>query len=238
MSSKKKPPYFVVEGNIGAGKSTMLRLIRESLPVSVVYEPTDKWQNGSQGNLLELFYNASPRWAYTFHNYAFLSRVQAPLEHDKHANPEQTYVYERSVYCDRFCFAKNCFESGLMTGLEWELYKQWFDWLCNDYVRPPKGFIYLQSTPEICYERIHKRGRSEEESIPLSYLKHLHDKHEAWLIEKKETLNSLNDTPVLVLDCSHDFESNKKVQQQYIEQLYAFIQDITQQKNPTKQLEG
>jgi len=236
MQSQIRPPYFVIEGNIGVGKSTMLKLIQESLPVSVVYEPTDRWQNGTQGNLLELFYKDTPRWAYTFQNYAFISRVQDHLAHDKTAEPEQTYVYERSVYCDRFCFAKNCFESGLMSNLEWELYKQWFDWLCTDYVRPPKGFIYLQSTPEICYKRIHKRGRSEEEAIPLEYLEHLHNKHESWLIDKKETINSLENIPVLVIDCTQDFESNSDVQRQYIQQLYAFIQTTIHDNKPTQQL--
>lgn len=42
--------------------------------------------------------------------------------------------------------------------------------------------VYLRSTPEIVYERIQKRARSEEKCVPLEYLKQLHELHENWLI--------------------------------------------------------
>jgi len=45
---------FIVEGNIGAGKSTFLKLIKDRLPVQVVYEPHKKWQSVQGGeNLLD-----------------------------------------------------------------------------------------------------------------------------------------------------------------------------------------
>ena len=48
---------LILEGNIGSGKSTFLRLLKENLDVDVVYEPTDRWQSvGAGGNLLDLFY--------------------------------------------------------------------------------------------------------------------------------------------------------------------------------------
>ena len=67
---------FILEGNIGAGKSTFLSLIKELLPVQIVYEPVEKWQHvGAGENILEKFYTDTHRWAYTFQSYAFITRV-------------------------------------------------------------------------------------------------------------------------------------------------------------------
>ena len=41
-----------------------------------------------------------------------------------------------------------------------------------------KGIIYIRCEPNICNERIRKRGREGESSIPLNYLERIHEKHE------------------------------------------------------------
>lgn len=225
--AQKVAPYFVVEGNIGAGKSTFLRLLKEKLGIDVIYEPTDKWQREDQeGNLLDLFYKDTPRWAYTFQSYAFITRIQAQMEHEQQVSSTEPQVYERSVYCDRYCFAKNCFELGLMSELEWTIYKEWFSWLVESYTRQPSGIIYLRTTPEICHERIQKRSRCEESGVALSYLKSLHDRHEEWLIEKRDVLPSLENVPVLTLDCNKEFESHIDVQKEYLAEVQKFVDQI------------
>jgi len=220
----KKAPHFVVEGNIGAGKSTFLQLLHAELNIDVIYEPTDKWQRKNQeGNLLDLFYKDTPRWAYTFQSYAFISRIQGQIEHEASVTSTEPQIYERSVYCDRYCFAKNCYELGYMSALEWNIYKEWFSWLVEAFTKRPHGFIYLRTTPEICYERIQKRSRCEESSIPLSYLEALHNRHEEWLVQKHEILSSLTGVPILVLDCSKEFEKDATVRAQLLQQVDSFI---------------
>ncbi len=214
---------FIVEGNIGAGKSTFLSLIKTLLPVQIVYEPVDKWQHVGDGeNILEKFYKDTNRWAYTFQSYAFITRVIEQKEYAK-INPFNIQVLERSVYSDRYCFAKNCYEMGTLSSLEWSLYTQWFSWLVTNYVPKPTGFIYLQTDPKICYERLHKRARTEEVGVSFEYLELLHKKHEAWLIEKKDILPELIDIPVLVLDCNQDFENNPEVMESFKSQIVTFM---------------
>ena len=227
-STQKVAPYFVIEGNIGAGKSTFLRLLKEKLGIDVIYEPTDKWQRkDKEGNLLDLFYKDTQRWAYTFQSYAFITRIQAQMEHEMSTTSTQPQVYERSVYCDRYAFAKNCFELGTMSELEWTIYKEWFGWLVESYTRKPSGFVYLQTSPQTCFERIKKRSRCEESDIPLSYLEALHARHEEWLIEKREVLPSLMDTPVLVLDCNQEFETHPEVQASHLAKMRDFVDHIS-----------
>jgi deoxyadenosine/deoxycytidine kinase len=222
MHAQKTVKHFVIEGNIGAGKSTFLKTIDQYLTAQIVYEPHEKWQSVGGENLLELFYKDPQRWAYSFQTYAFITRI---LEQQTAAlkayQPFQ--VLERSVYSDRYCFAYNCFEMGLITQLEWQLYQEWFSWLVDTYTAQPSGFIYLQTDPEVCFERLQKRSRSEEKSVSLDYLKLLHAKHESWLIHKHGITDTLKQVPVLVLQCNEEFENNPRVQKEHMIKIAEFL---------------
>lgn len=226
MLTSTKQKSFIVEGNIGAGKSTFLKIINDYLHVQVVPEPHEKWQNvgGSSENILEKFYSDTSRWAYTFQTYAFVTRVLAQAEHAAR-NPHAVQVLERSVYSDRYCFAKNCFELGSMSSLEWQLYKEWFSWLVETYTAAPAGFIYLRTDPCVAYDRILKRSRTEESAVPFAYIEKVHQKHEDWLIDKIGITPSLHNTPVLVLDCNKEFENDKTEQERHITAVMHFIEE-------------
>jgi deoxyadenosine/deoxycytidine kinase len=215
--------YFVIEGNIGSGKTTLLRIIRERLGIPIVFEPVHRWQTiGGTENLLEKFYNDTPRWAYTFQSYAFITRI---LEQERHARAQNhpMQILERSVFSDRYCFAQNCYEQGAMSSLEWNMYQDWFSWLVDEHLQRPSGFIYLSCDAELCYKRLKKRNRSEEVTVTPDYLQLLEDKHRSWLIDKKGVADYLKDTPVLILDGTIEFEKDFSVQEQWMAQLSSFI---------------
>lgn len=177
---------IALEGNIASGKSTLLELISSEFDVFTVQEPVGKWQQvesedgttARASNLLELFYSDPKRWAYTFQTYAFLSRLQAQMS----ATPGNVdvIVMERSVMADYHIFAKNCHKTGLFSDVEWSLYRQWFAWLTQQFPPQFDGTIYLRTSPSVCLQRLHKRARGEEGSIPLEYLQQLHTRHEEW----------------------------------------------------------
>lgn len=221
-SHSNQPRMLIVEGNIGAGKSTFLRIVGERLATEVVYEPHEQWQSVGGENLLDKFYADTKRWSYSFQTYAFVTRV---VQQERYARAARahTQVYERSVYSDRYCFAKNCYQMGTMTALEWKLYQEWFSWLVDSYTIKPHGFIYLQTDPEICFERLTKRHRSEELLVELDYIKRLHEKHEAWLIEKKDVAPYIKDVPVLVLKCDADFEHDQQQQDMHMQSIVDFF---------------
>jgi len=232
MEFGREKRNLMLEGNIGAGKSTFLKMVEAHIDANIIFEPTDKWQKIGEGegeNLLDLFYKDIKRWAYTFQSYAFISRIQAFNE----LRPDQTdkpfKLMERSVYCDRYCFAKNCYEMGLMSSIEWQIYKDWFSWLAHNYAPKPSGFIYLQTTPEVCYNRLKKRNRSEESGVPLEYLKTLHARHEDWLIEKKGVEDSILAVPTLVIDVTESFEHNSLAQKEIVQKVRAFMNGLEAQ---------
>jgi deoxycitidine kinase len=104
---------------------------------------------------------------------------------------------ERSIWTDRYVFGRMCIEDNKMNSIEKECYHYWFNWLEKKFNKKPSGIIYIRCSPEKCMERIHKRGRNEENNIPLEYLQKLHDCHEEWL-------NNWKITPVITIDNEKD----------------------------------
>ena len=209
---------FLLEGNMGSGKSTLLHLIKKHLPhIEVIQEPVDKWHGN---DLLMHFYKDQQRWAYTMETFTLLTRVK---EHLKEQNKNPHKIMERSIYSGYYCFAKNGLLQGTLSKDEWVIHNEWFEFLVTHKCTPPVGFIYLQTFPEICFERIKKRNRTGESNVPLHYLNLIHNQHEMFLLEKKEILHSLKDVPVLTLDVSEEFATNKKFLQDILGKIEAFI---------------
>lgn len=200
---------YILEGNIGAGKSTFLRLLSERIPtLRIRQEPVNNWQRQVYGqSLLTNFYQDPKRWAYTFETLTMICRVQEHLIEQESAHVTNVIV-ERSIYSGYYCFAKNSFMSGFLSPLEWHLYKEWFTMLTHSTCMAPRGFIYLSVDPEVAYERIKKRNRYAEKTLSLGYLKQIHTRHQEFLLQKLEVDASLQKTPVLVLDCNEEFEEN------------------------------
>ena len=178
---------ILFEGNIAAGKSTVGQRLAESGRFGFIEEPVGSWQQGFEENLLDLFYRDTERWAFTFQLAAFTTRAKTwaeVLAMTDHRN----VVLERSIYCDRYVFAKNCYRSGLMSKTEWQLYCRLWDWLESNWCTDPNKIVYLRTPAEVCYERINERGRSEESTIPLGYLRDLEVLHDEWLLENPKAV--------------------------------------------------
>lgn len=213
---------FLLEGNMGAGKSTLLRLIKEHLPhIEVVQEPVDKWHGNA---LLEHFYKDQQRWAYTMETFTLLTRVK---EHLKEQNKNPYKIMERSIYSGYYCFAKNGVHQGTLSKDEWAVHNEWFEFLVAKKCTPPLGFIYLQTMPEVCFERMAKRNRTGEANVPLKYLRQLHNQHEAFLLNKTGILPSLEDVPVLTLDVSEEFVTNEKLLKEILQKIETFITKVS-----------
>ncbi|XP_059114039.1 deoxyguanosine kinase, mitochondrial [Peromyscus eremicus] len=196
------PRRLSIEGNIAVGKSTFVKLLTTTHPEwQVATEPVAAWQNiqaaGTQkdntskghGNLLEMMYREPARWSYTFQTVSFMSRLKVQLEPlpGRLLQAEKSVqIFERSVYSDRYIFAKNLFENGSLSDVEWHIYQDWHSFLLQEFANRLllHGFIYLQASPQVCLERLYQRAREEEKGIELAYLEQLHGQHEDWFIHK------------------------------------------------------
>lgn len=215
---------YIVEGNIGAGKSTFLHLLAEHLPyISIALEPRQSWQSDAHGeSILAYFYQNPQRWAYTMETFAMACRVQEHMKEQEHLSPY--HLAERSIYSGHYCFALNGYETGLMTPMEWDIYNQWFHFLVKNTCTPPQGFIYLRTNPKISYERTRKRGRSSEQIIPLEYLEQIHVCHERFLLHKENVLPELKNIPVLILECNEEFEIHAPTMHAHVKKIVNFLE--------------
>jgi deoxyadenosine/deoxycytidine kinase len=215
---------YVVEGNIGVGKTTFLSSLKKYRPnIDILAEPLDCWNNQTYGqSLLENFYRNTARWAYTLETLTMMCRAREHIR--KQGDPNKNRIFERSIYSGHYCFAKNSFKNGHMTKIEWHIYNQWVDFLVHSKCKPPLGFIYLKASPEICFKRVQKRNRSSEKGLTLSYIKQIDFCHNQFLIEKKDLSPALKRVPVLVLDCNKDFVKDEKNMASHARKVALFFQ--------------
>lgn len=224
MSADKKI-IISIEGNIGVGKSSFLGLLRQYFgdQADFIYEPVDEWlsikdENGK--DLLQTFYDDKKRWSYTFQNVAYITRMNKLI--DAINNSDKKYIIiDRSLSADLKTFTKILIEEGSISKLEMEAYYLWNNFFERNYGDKYTHYIiYLRCKPETAYERVKLRARNAENTIPLDYLKKLHDAHEEWLQpnednrvkeacsidEIKDLLpNLLNVPKVLTLNVDGDF---------------------------------
>lgn len=131
---------------------------------------------------------------------------------------EKLLFVERSIYTDKNCFAENCYESGKMSKLEYDVYCKWNNWLSDEFNVRPDAYIYLRCYPNVNYDRIEKRNRSGEENIPIEYLEILHDKHDKWMAKEKERI------PVMTIDALQNFK-DPEVMMKIVEDIYYFVKE-------------
>ncbi len=193
---------FSVEGNIGSGKSTLVKMLKKRLKLikntTVIYlpEPVSVWESikAKDGkNAIEKYYENPEKYAFSFQMMAYISRIHQLRETLK-KNDNVIIISERSVFTDKEIFAKMLHDDGKIEDIEFNIYCKWFYEFVKDI--PVGGLIYVKTKPEICEKRVIIRNRKGE-TIPLTYLQNCHKYHENWLNNE--------DLPILTLDGNNDF---------------------------------
>ncbi|HBL98406.1 TPA: hypothetical protein DDZ86_02050 [Candidatus Dependentiae bacterium] len=212
---------FILEGNIGAGKSTFIRILKEFAPfIDTAFEPLAQW-DGQGASLLENFMNDPKRWAYTMETFVMSCRFR---DHLRLQAMSAMTLAERSLYSGHYVFAVNSRAQGFMTEAEWGAYETLFNYLVLRYCSAPKGFIYLRVDPEVAYGRACKRQRAAESSLSLEYLKQIHERHERFMVDH-EVHEELKKVPVLVLDGHGDFENDRACAVELAQRVVEFMRD-------------
>lgn len=218
----QKPTVVQIEGNIGAGKTTLLNMLNTDLceDAEFIREPVETWTNvvdEDKKNILEKFMKDKTRWAFTFHILGFETRMELLLKSIK--NTIKPFIFlDRSPMSDTKTFAPMLHKDGYLDALEYRTYLMlngFFDNHINDFISGRK-IIYLRTQPEVAFERIKKRARSEEELMDYDYITKLHQKHDDWLLDNDEE-------NVLIIDGDYDFENNKEDYQFILDKTREFI---------------
>lgn len=193
--SSNRPFILSIEGNIGSGKSTLLRYLSNEAMIKetktkwiFLQEPIDDWESIKDKDgttMLEKFYGNQDRYAFSFQMMAYISRL-AKIKKAVDENPGAIIITERSLNTDKYVFAKMLYDSGKIEEVNYQIYQTWFNTFVEDY--PISGYIYVNTDPKVCCERINKRSRDGEDTIALSYLESCHDYHVRMMDAQNEVL--------------------------------------------------
>lgn len=178
---------YSIEGNIGSGKSTFLKHLKNyykgNKHIIFLQEPVDNWNTivDKYGvNILTKYYINQERYAFSFQMLAFITRLKQIKDIlTKYSNKNVIIITERCIYTDREIFAKMLYDIEKIEDVEYTIYLKWFDYFVKDI--DISGIIYLRTNPEVCKDRIKLRNRTGEEDITSEYLNELHRYHENWL---------------------------------------------------------
>jgi deoxyadenosine/deoxycytidine kinase len=163
--------FIVVAGNIGAGKSTLVRMLSEHLGWYPYYEPV------TQNPYLVDFYKNMQTWA--FHSQVFFLTNRLRTHHQLMDHPTSV-IQDRCVYEDAEVFAQNLYDQGLMVERDYQTYRELYQVLV-EFLPPPDLVIYLRASIPTLNSRISLRGRDYEQNIQPDYLKQLNSLYEMWI---------------------------------------------------------
>lgn len=162
---------IAIAGNIGAGKTSLTKLVSKSLGYTPYYEDV------ISNPYLDDFYNHMERWSFNLQIYFLNSRFKNLLEMD---NGKKNIIQDRTIYEDAYIFAPNLNAMGLMPKRDYENYLSLFETMLH-LVKAPDLLVYLQSSTPNLVNKIHKRGREYEKTISIEYLSRLNERYEAWI---------------------------------------------------------
>jgi deoxyadenosine/deoxycytidine kinase len=163
--------HIAVAGNIGAGKTTLTRLLAKHFK----WEP--HFEDVVDNPYLDDFYHQMERWSFNLQIYFLNSRFRQILQIRESG---KNIIQDRTIYEDAHIFAPNLHAMGLMTNRDFMNYGSLFE-LMETLVAPPDLMIYLRSSIPNLVSQIHKRGRDYENSISIDYLSRLNERYEAWI---------------------------------------------------------
>ncbi|KAL5232802.1 hypothetical protein ACI65C_000212 [Semiaphis heraclei] len=199
----KKPFRVAVEGNVGSGKSTLIKYFEKFKEVETNPEPIETWRDLNGHNLLQLTYSDPHRWNFAFQHNVQLSRLNLQSK----TTNKDIQIFERSLQNNRYCFVEMAHDKGLLSSPEYGVMCQWYEYIETNVDIGLDLIVYLRSLPDIVYTRMQRRNRPEERTVKLNYLVDLHEYYEKWLMEKYYNIPC----SLLVIDVNKDLSDNELV---------------------------
>lgn len=184
--------HIAVAGNIGAGKTTLTRMLAKHYGWEARFEPV------MVNPYLEDYYKDISRWSFAMEVYFLKERFRDVLDI---AKADHTIIQDRSIFEGVYVFTENNYRQGNLTETDFRTYMDLFD-LMTRVTRTPDLMIYLRKTVPELVRQIQQRGRDYEQQIQLDYLKGLNERYDEFIFNRYKG-------KVLVIESdSLDFEHN------------------------------
>lgn len=198
--------FIAIEGNIGAGKTTLCNMLSERFGCALVLEQF------TDNPFLPFFYDQPERYAFPVELFFMTERHKQLLEHFAQPDMFRPFTVADYFFVKTLLFAKNN-----LSEEEFRLFQRLFSVLNATFPKPDL-LLYLHRPVEALLKNIQKRGRGMEANITPDYLLEIQD---AYL----EYLRTVTDRPILILELGeNDFQRHAPS--------FQAIVDIISQKHP------
>ena len=178
ISLSEKYNYIAIEGNIGAGKTTLASKIAEDFNAKIILE------RFADNPFLPKFYEDNERFAFPL-EMSFLADRYQQLSDDL----AQFDLFKNFIVSDYYIFKSLIFAQVTLQKEEYFLYRKMFDIMYKEITKPDLYIYLYQNTPRLL-ENIKNRGRDYEQNITPEYLDKIHKGYNTF-IKTEENLNTL-----------------------------------------------
>lgn len=187
-----KYPYIIIEGNIGAGKTTLATKIAKDFDAKLILE---QFQDNP---FLPKFYKNPERYSFTL-ELSFLAARYKQLNNDI----KEVDLFKKFTIADYYFVKSLIFSRSTLDDDEYNLYRQLFN-IIYQQLPLPSLYVYLHSSTHILLENIKKRGRDYEQEIDSIYLNNIQKSY-------FDFFKTESRFPIVIIDISKlDFVQNKK----------------------------
>jgi 2-amino-4-hydroxy-6-hydroxymethyldihydropteridine diphosphokinase len=178
VSLVEKYNYIAIEGNIGAGKTTLANMIGDDFNAKLVLE------RFADNPFLPKFYEDKDRYAFPL-EMSFLADRYSQLTDDL----AQFDLFKNFIVSDYYIFKSLIFAQVTLAKEEYVLYRRMFDIMYKEITKPDL-YIYLYQNTERLLDNIKKRGRDYEQNIKPDYLEKIHQGYSGF-IKTEQNLNTM-----------------------------------------------
>lgn len=197
----EKYNYIAIEGNIGAGKTSLSKMMSDEFNAKIILE------RFADNPFLPKFYEDKDRFAFPL-EMSFLADRYQQLSDDL----AQLDLFQNLIVSDYYIFKSLIFAQITLQKEEYLLYRKMFDIMYKEITKPDL-YVYLTQNTARLLENIKKRGRVYEQNIESGYLQKIQDGYKSFI----STQPNLN---VVVIDVSNiDFVNEPDDYQTIINQI-------------------
>lgn len=150
--------YIVIEGNIGAGKTTFAKMLAEKHNARLLLETF------ADNPFLPKFYEEPEKYAFTL-EMAFMADRYGQLQ----KGVQDQDLFTDFMISDYYFMKSLIFAKQTLSDTEYQLYRQFFHIIYSSLPKPDL-YVYLHADTERLLRNIKKRGREYEQNISADYL--------------------------------------------------------------------